>query len=88
MTETTLQAQLFALMDKHDLTSISVGYIRSETSGTFPNVSVQGAGHCGTGGYSAQGLTEALEGAIIELNVKRGGNVSAPELAPIMGVEA
>jgi hypothetical protein len=88
MTDTTLQAQLLALMDKHNLNSISVGYIRSDETGVFPNVTAQGDGFVGTGGYSALGLAEALEGAILDLHMKRGGSVSVPELAPIMGVEA
>lgn len=73
--QVTLEQSLLALMDEHNLTSISVGMIRGADGAAFPNCYAQGDGFCGSAGHSLP-LAEEVAAAIAQLNAKRG-------LAPI-----
>lgn len=83
----TLEEQLIALMEAHDLSSISVGLIRSSDPqyGIFPNVYAQADGHCGSCGHPGGGLVVAVQNALNELAAKRTG-FSAVELPAMEGL--
>lgn len=69
----TLEEQLIALMEAHNLSSISVGLIRSSDPGLgiFPNVYAQADGLFGSCGHSGDGLVVAVQAALADLAAKR-----------------
>lgn len=85
----TLEEQLVALMEAHNLTSISVGLIRSSDPdlGIFPNVYAQADGLCGTCGHPGDGLVSAVQMALSDLAARRAGP-SVVELPAMEGVSA
>ena len=66
----TLEQSLIALMEEHNLTSISIGMIRGSDGAAFPNCYAQGDGLCGSASHSLP-LAGEIAAAIAELNAKR-----------------
>lgn len=66
----TLEQSLLALMDAHNLTSISVGMIRGADGVAFPNCYAQGDGFCGSAGHRLS-LADEVAAAIVALNAQR-----------------
>lgn len=81
----TLEEQLIALMEAHDLTGISIGLIRSSNAdiGIFPNVYVNADVLCGSCGHPDEGLVAAVQNALAELAAKR----AAPLVADLPAIE-
>ena len=86
---TSLEQQLIALIEAHNLSSISVGLIRSGDPelGIFPSVYAQGDGFCGSSGYPGCNLAVAVQNALNELAAQRAAP-SAVSLPPIEGLAA
>ena len=84
---TTLEQSLLALMDEHNLTSISVGMIRGSDGKAFPNCYAQGDGLCGSAGHNLP-LADEVAAAIAELNAKRGAAPIAELPALVIGEAA
>jgi hypothetical protein len=86
----TLEEQLIALMEAHDLSSISVGLLRSSEPdiGIFPNVYAQGGGECGSCGHPGEGLAAAVRAALADLAAKRERPLSPESLPAIEGIDA
>lgn len=82
----TLEQSLLALMDEHNLTSISIGMIRNAGSKSFPSVYAQGGGFCGSAGSFDLSLVDSVAAAIVELNAKR--NAGPVIELPALEVEA
>lgn len=85
----TLEQQLIALMEAHDLTSISIGLIRSGDPdlGIFPNVYVNAHSFCGSCGHPSDGLVAAVQNALNDLAAKRASSPDV-ELPAMEGVSA
>lgn len=81
----TLEEQLIALMEAHDLTGISIGLIRSSDPdlGIFPNVYVNAHGLCGSCGHPSEGLVAAVRNSLNELAAKR----AAPPVVELPAME-
>jgi hypothetical protein len=67
----TLEQSLLALMEEHNLTSISIGMIRNAGSKSFPSAYAQGGGFCGSAGRFDLSLVDSVAAAIFELNAQR-----------------
>lgn len=81
---TTLEQQLCDLVDKHDLSSLSIT-VFSDTNGRLPrfSVSVQGGGQCEFNGSSDDRICERIASALELLAKARREPVFVPALAPI-----
>lgn len=86
---TSLERQLIALIEAHNLSSISIGLIHSSDPdlGIFPSVYAQGGGFCGSSGYPGCKLADAVQNALNELAAQRAAP-SAVALPPIEGLAA
>lgn len=82
---TSLEQQLIALIEAHNLSSISIGLIRSSDPdlGIFPSVYAQGDGFCGSSGYSGCNLADAVQNALNELAAQR----AAPPAVALPAIE-
>ena len=83
----SLEQSLLALMEEHNLTSISIGLIRSSDGKAFANCYAQGDGLCGTGGHRLP-LADTVAAAIVELNVQRGERIAVELPALVIGDDA
>lgn len=84
----TLEQSLLALMEEHDLTSISVGMIRNAGSKSFPSVYAQADGFCGSAGRFDLSLADTVAAAIVELNVQRAARIAVELPALVIGEAA
>ena len=83
----TLEQSLLALMDEHNLTSISVGMIRGCDGRAFADCCAQGDGLCGTAGHNLP-LAGEVAAAIANLNAKRGNGSTVDLPALVIGEAA
>ena len=83
----TLEQSLLALMEEHDLTSISVGMIRRGDGTAFANCYAQGDGLCESAGHALP-LADEVAAAIAELNAKRNMVPSVELPALVIGEPA
>lgn len=83
----TLEQSLLALMEEHNLTSISIGLIRSSDGKAFANCYAQGDGLCGSAGHALP-LAEEVAAAIVELNVQRAARIAVELPALVIGEAA
>jgi len=81
----TLEQSLLALMDEHNLTSISIGMIRNAGGKSFPSVYAQADGFCGSAGRFDLSLADTVAAAIVELNVKRAARIAVELPALVIG---
>ena len=84
----TLEQSLLALMEEHNLTSISIGMIRNAGSKSFPSVYAQADGFCGSAGRFDLSLADSVAAAIADLNVKRGERIAVELPALVIGDDA
>lgn len=68
----TLEQQLLDLMEKHNLTAISVGLHKMDNGRTFPSAYAHANGlECGAGKTSAETIDLCLGQAIAEIEAQR-----------------
>ena len=84
----SLEQSLLALMDEHNLTSISIGMIRNAGSKSFPSVYAQADGFCGSPGRFDLSLADTVAAAIVELNVRRAARIAVDLPPPVIGEAA
>lgn len=81
----SLEQSLLALMDEHNLTSISIGMIRNAGGKPFPSVYAQADGFCGSAGRFDLSLAESVAAAIVELNAMRNAPPAVDLPALVIG---
>ena len=86
---TSLEQQLIALIEAHNLSSISVSLIHSSDPdlGIFPSVYAQADGLCGSSGAVGQSLASAVQGALTSLSIQRAKGVDV-DLPAVEGLAA
>jgi hypothetical protein len=84
----SLEQSLLALMEEHDLSSISLGMIRNDGCGPFPSVYAHADGFVGSAGRFDLSLAETVAAAIADLKVHRNAATTPVELPALVIGEA
>lgn len=79
----TLEVQMAALAEQHDLSSLHIAVLRSEETGTFFSVDALGDSKVGTARSRSENLAELIKEAIGDLIIKRAPVIELIELPAI-----